>query len=87
MHAAHWRFTVRRPEMNAMFCYIARARFTVLETDRHCAYIIIRCTAPYNAARETTTSVGLAHACPIMSLSPINDTMYIQITTGLCKKH
>ena len=29
--------------------------------------IHIRCTAPYSAARETTTSVGLAHARPIIS--------------------
>ena len=28
-------------------------------------YIIIRSTVPYSAARETTTSVGLAHARPI----------------------
>ena len=45
--------------------YIARAGFTVWETDRQ-RYIIIRSTAPYSAARETTTSVGLAHARPII---------------------
>ena len=28
-------------------------------------YIIIHCTEPYSTARETTTSVGLAHARPI----------------------
>ena len=29
-------------------------------------YIHIHSTAPYSAARETTTSVGLAHARPII---------------------
>ena len=28
-------------------------------------HVHIRCTVPYSAARETTTSVGLAHARPI----------------------
>ena len=30
--------------------------------------IHIRCTAPYSAMRETTTSVGLAHARPIKTM-------------------
>ena len=34
-------------------------------------YIHIRCTAPYSAARETTTSVGLAHARPTSMLLPV----------------
>ena len=58
---------VQCAEINAMFHYIARAQFTAWETDQHCAYnvvIIIRCIAPYSATRETTTSVGLAHARP-----------------------
>ena len=54
--------------MQCFVRYIARTGFTVWETDRH-RYIIIRSTAPYSSARETTTSVGLAHARPIMLMS------------------
>ena len=42
-------------------------------------YIIIRSTASYSAARETTTSVGLAHARPI-----INDVQAFGVIEVVC---
>ena len=44
--------------------------------------IHIRCTAPYSAARETTTSVGLAHARP-MTIPLYNVAQFDQ---SLCEK-
>ena len=60
--------TVRRPEMNAMFrtLYCTRRIYGMGDIS---TYIIIRSTAPYSAARETTTSVGLTHARPIICTS------------------
>ena len=55
------RFAVRRPEMNAMF----RTLYSDLRYGRQIDKPI-RSTAPYSATRETMTSVGLAHARPIM---------------------
>ena len=50
---------VQRPEMNVyVVLQVLDLRYG-RQIDIH-----IRCTAPYSATREITTSVGLAHAHP-----------------------